>query len=109
MDKSELTSFGLITTYMLKAKAKHTGMMDMKAIEKAMRLAPYFDMYLEQAEKVLRKPRQQFTDDEKDIIKREIYKAYIQSRPLNNINTKVMLAIKTGLDRAQEIINNRKE
>ena len=66
MDKSELTSFGLITTYMLKAKAKHTGMMDMKAIEKAMRLAPYFDMYLEQAEKVLRKPRQQFTDDEKD-------------------------------------------
>ncbi|MBP3929135.1 MAG: hypothetical protein J6D47_06100 [Peptostreptococcaceae bacterium] len=31
-----------------------------------MRLAPYFDMYLEQAEKVLRKPRQQFTDDEKD-------------------------------------------
>ena len=49
------------------------------------------------------------TDDEKDIIKREIYKAYIQSRPINNINAKVMLSIKTGLDRAQEIINNRKE
>ena len=49
---------------------------DMKAIEKAMRLAPYFDMYLEQAEKVLRKPRKYFTDDEKDKCMNEFMDIY---------------------------------
>lgn len=76
MDRDELTNFKLMTTYILKARAKHAGMREMRTIEKAMQLAPYFNMYIEEAEKVLRKPRERFTDEEREKCLNEFTEIY---------------------------------
>lgn len=76
MNKNELQSFGLITTYILKAKAKHRGLQVMKEIEEAMHLAPYFNRYIEEAEKILRKPREKFTPKERERCLNEFFEIY---------------------------------
>lgn len=50
------------------------------------------------------------TDAEKGLIKSEIYKAFKELPSRTDANTKFVLAVKFGLERAQrKINNNRKE
>jgi hypothetical protein len=50
------------------------------------------------------------TDEEKELIKKEIFKAYTGLKMVLNPSTRYMIAIKMGLNNAQRILNeNRKE
>lgn len=71
-----LTGLALATTFVLKAKAKERCMQEMIAIEKAMQMAPYFNRYIMEAEIALGKPREQFTEEEKERCTNEFTEIY---------------------------------
>ena len=47
------------------------------------------------------------TDEEKELIKKEIFKAYIILKMFPNSSTRYTLAIKIGLNNAQRILNKK--
>lgn len=47
------------------------------------------------------------TDEEKELIKREILKAYVILKMVRNPSTRYTIAIKMGLDNAQRILNEK--
>ena len=47
------------------------------------------------------------TDEEKELIKREILKSYVILKMVRNPSTRYTIAIKMGLDNAQRILNEK--
>lgn len=47
------------------------------------------------------------TDEEKELIKKEIFKAYVILKMLPSISTRYNVAIKMGLNNAQKILNKK--
>ena len=48
------------------------------------------------------------TDKEKELIKKEIFKAYTCLKMVLNPSTRYMIAIKMGLNNAQRILNEKR-
>ena len=48
------------------------------------------------------------TDEEKELIKKEIFKAYTGLKMVRNPSTRHMIAIKMGLNNAQRILNEKR-
>lgn len=48
------------------------------------------------------------TDEEKELIKKEIFKAYIVLKMFPSSSTRYTMAIKIGLNNAQRILNEKK-
>lgn len=48
------------------------------------------------------------TDEEKELIKKEIFKAYTGLKMVLNPSTRYIMAIKMGLNNAQRILNKKK-
>ena len=47
------------------------------------------------------------TDEEKELIKKEIFKAYAQLKMVLKPSTRYIMAIKMGLNNAQSILNKK--
>lgn len=47
------------------------------------------------------------TDEEKELIKKEIFKAYVELKMVLNPSTRYIMAIKMGLNNAQRILNEK--